>query len=472
MHRSYLFLLLLLSCYCFSLSAQDIKISPISVNERHSSEIAPFFKDSVMLFASNRKSSLFVNYFNDNKEYLYHIYQSRLKPDSTWTKPTPFQPEPDFFIPFNTGSVIYSTDDSLIFVTQNHYDSYKRSKKSSNGNLMGVYMATKSKRGWSRKTNLSFNSKRDYNTGHPAISDDGRYLIYVSDQKDGHGKMDIYVSEFVNGEWGESQNMGDHINTSETEVFPYYHPSGKLFFASDGHGGAGGLDLFYVVQTATGWSDPIAFDSSINTSADEFGCYISEDEQWGFFASNRDDVDNIYRFDRLFPTFDVCTQQVEDNFCFTLEEDGPIEVDTLPYVYNWDFGDGQSARGGIVIDHCFPGPGTYRIKLDLIDTLINVEMLAVADYEVELERTQQIFISSKDTVTLGEAIDFDLTKSYFSDFKPEAFYWDMGDGTKLKGETILHIFRTKGKYQIKCGATSADSPQTKLCSFKEIIVID
>jgi len=472
MHRSYLFLLLLLSCYCIPLRAQDIKISPIPVNERQSSEIAPFFKDSVMLFASNRKSSLLVNYFNSDNEHLYHIYRSRLKPDSTWTKPTAFQPEPDFFTRFNTGSVIYSEDDSLIFVTQNHYDSNKRAKGSKNGNLYGVYMAKRNNRGWSRKTNLPFNSKRDYNTAHPTISHDGRYLFFASDQNDGQGKMDIYVSEFVNGEWGESQNMGDQINTSETEVFPYYHPSGKLFFASDGHGGAGGLDLFYVVQTASGWSDPIAFDSSINTTADEFGCYISADEQWGFFASNRDDVDNLYRFDRLFPTFDVCTQQVEDNFCFTLEEDGPIEVDTLPYVYNWDFGDGQSARGGIIIDHCFPGPGTYRIKLDLIDTLINIEMLSVADYEVELERTQQIFISSKDTVSVGEAIDFDLTKSYFADFKPETFYWDMGDGTKLKGETILHIFRTKGKYQIKCGATSANSPQSKLCSFKEIIVID
>jgi len=471
MHRSYRFLLLFFFNSCISLTAQDIKISPIPVNGTQSSEIAPFFKDSVMLFASNRKNSLLVNYFDNNNEYLYHIYRSRLKNDSSWTKPTPYQPEPGFFTPFNTASIIYSADDSLIFVTQNHYDTYKRSRSSKNGNLVGIYMSQKNKRGWSRKENLPINSKRDYNTGHPALSTDGRYLFFVSDRTDGKGKTDIYVSEFVNGEWGESQNIGDHINTSGTEVFPYFHPSGKLFFASDGHGGAGGLDLFYVVQTASGWSDPIAFDSSINSPADEFSCYISEDEQWGFFASNRDAVDNLYRFDRLFPTFNVCNQQVEDNYCFTLEEDGPIEVDTLPYVYKWDFGDGQSARGEVV-DHCFPGPGVYHIKLDLIDTLINVEMLSVADYEVELERTQQIFISSKDTVSVGESVGFDLTKSYFTNFKPESFYWDMDDGTRLKGETIWHIFRTKGKYQIKCGATSIENPQSQLCSFKEITVID
>ena len=470
MQKSYLFFLLLFSCFCLPLQAQDIKISPIQVNGTHSSEIAPYFRDSVILFASNRKNSFLLNYFDENKNYLYHIYQSRLKADSTWTNPEPYQAE--FFSPFNTGSVTFSIDDSLVFVTQNHYDSYKRSRGSKNGNLMGIYMAKKNSRGWSRKENLSINSKRDYNTGHPALSNDGRYLFFVSDKPDGLGKTDIYVSEFSNGEWGEPKNMGNQINTSETEVFPYFHSSGKLFFASNGHGGAGGLDLFYVVKTASGWSNPIAFDASINSPADEFSCYISDDEQWGFFASNRNHVDNLYRFDRLFPTFAECTEQVEDNYCFTLEEDGPIEVDTLPYVYKWDFGDGQTARGGEVIDHCFPGPGTYRIKLDLIDTLINVEMLSVADYDIELERTQQIFISSKDTISVGETVHFDLTKSYFADFKPESFYWDMGDGTKVKGETILHIFRTKGKYRIKCGATSAETPQSQLCSFKEIIVID
>lgn len=471
MQRSYLYLIVLVFVINLPLRAQDVKITPLPVNGERSSEIAPFFKDSVMIFASNRKSGLWVNYFNGNKEYLYHIYQARLKKDSSWTKVTSFEPEPHFFSPFNTGSVAMSADDSLIFVTQNHYDTYKRSRKSRNGNLMGIYLAKKNNRGWSRKQNLSINSKRDYNTGHPTLSTDGRFLFFVSDQENGFGKTDIYLSELINGEWSEARNMGDHINTPETEVFPYYHPSGKLFFASNGHGGAGGLDIFYVFKTADGWSEPVAFDSSINSPSDEFGCFISDDEQWGIFASNREHEDNLYRFDRLFPNFDVCTEQAEDVFCFTLEEDGPIEIDTLPYVYKWDFGDGQFARGEVV-DHCFPGPGIYNVKLDLVDTLINVEMLNVAEYEVELERTQQIFITCKDTVSVGETVEFDLAQSYFADFNPETFYWDMGDETKMKGATIFHIFRKKGTYQVRCGAISAEDPKLKLCSYKQIVVTD
>ncbi|MBS2097016.1 PKD domain-containing protein [Carboxylicivirga linearis] len=451
--------------------AQDVQIQKLPFSSSSNNEMSPFLRDSILYYSSNQPVSFLKRYYDDNKQLLYHIFSAQLNADSTFTKPVRF--EKDFLSPFNTGSITFSEDGNVMFVGQNHYDTYKRSQRSRSGNLMGVYQSEMGNRGWSRKNNLPFNSRRNYNTAQPTISSDGQFLFFISDMEEGYGKTDIYYSEKINEEWGPAINMGDKINTSESELFPFYHSSGKLYFASNGHGGKGGLDLFYSLQTEEGWSTPIALDDDINTEANDFSCFISEDEQWGFFGSDRDGTDNLYRFDRLFPIFEACELQQEDSYCFEFYDDMTLEADDTegPYKYQWTFNNTDKAMGDTVL-YCFKGPGEYSVKLSMIDTSIGEEIFALSEYTIDVTRIEQIYITAQEDIKINQEITFDVTESHLGDFTPKEFYWDMGDGTLLKGETIHHIFRTKGKYLIKCGAISTKHPLLKMCSIKEIIVSD
>ncbi len=453
-----------------SLVAQNIKIQKLKFGSSTSSEMAPFYKDSVLYFSSNKKNSWVVSYYDQNKESLYHIYQVNLLSDSSFSKPSPFMLEK--VSPFNTGSIYISKDGKECYVTKNHFDTYKEALRGKNNEFMGIYSSYKSATGWDKAVGMPFNSLRDYNTGQPTFTPDGNTMFFVSDTRYGQGKCDIFYSEKKNGTWTDAQNLGKVINTVGNEVFPYFHPSGKLFFASDGYNGKGGLDIYYSVKGVDGWSTPLAYDDDINSEGNDFGFYLSEDETWGVFASNRNGPnDKLYRFDKVVPTFDSCRVQIEDSFCYTLFEDGPYKSDQKNLVYKWSFGDGVTGQGD-TIDHCFPGPGSFHIKLDVYDLLTKVELFTVAEYDVDIKRSQQIYIKAKKTVKVNELVTLDVSQSFLGDFVPKDYYWQLGDGSSQKGITIQHVFKEKGTYLVSCGAVSSDKPQQKMCSSVEIIVTE
>ncbi|TAJ09075.1 PKD domain-containing protein [Marinilabiliaceae bacterium JC017] len=468
--RSVILFFLFFISVCGSIYSQDIEVTRLPFNKPGSNNMAPFYRDSVLIFSSDRKNSVIINYFDAQDQPLFHLYKSRFLPDSTWSHPILYKPE--IFNVFNNSSLMVTQEGDQIFFTKNQYDTYGQSRKSKQGNLLGVFTIEKRTRSWSRPKSLGFNSRRQYNTGHPTLGPDDNILFFVSDMEGGFGKSDIYFSQKGgDGKWGEPQNIGSIINTPESEVFPFYHSSGKLFFASNGHDGQGGMDIFYSIKTAEGWSHPIALQPPVNSEMDDYACYIDQGEEWGFFTSNRDGKDNIYKFVKHFPSFTNISLQEEDNFCFTFFENGPYKSDTLPYIYKWNFGDGNSVQG-LEADHCFEGPGHYHIALEVFDTIANVNLFTVAQYPLELERKQQVYISGPDTIKVNELVSFNTHKSVLGKIKPKTFYWDLGDGIRKRGEKITHIFRTKGIYHITCGVVSIDDPNLKMCSSKEIVVIE
>ena len=112
-------------------------------------------------------------------------------------------------------------------------------------NLLGVFIIDVINGKWGRPTSFEFNSRRSYSCGHPTVSPDGKTLFYVSNQEDGFGETDIYMSVYDGTNWSEPKNLGKTINTSGKEIFPFYHPSGKLYFSSNGINGKGDFDIYY-----------------------------------------------------------------------------------------------------------------------------------------------------------------------------------------------------------------------------------
>ncbi len=144
-----------------------------------------------------------------------------------------------------------------------------------------------------------------YSDKQPSISPDGNHLYFVSTRPGGFGGYDIWRSaKQPDGSWGIPTNLGATINSSGDEQSPFIHFDNQtLYFASNGHVGMGGLDLFVTrKQSDTTWSVPANLGYPINTYRDEDGLIVNARGTTAYYSSDRntDTGRDIYTF-ALYP---------------------------------------------------------------------------------------------------------------------------------------------------------------------------
>ncbi|HYV94188.1 MAG TPA: OmpA family protein [Chitinophagales bacterium] len=160
---------------------------------------------------------------------------------------------------------------------------------------------------WSDPTEVSiFNDSCNVKT--PFLSSDGKELYVSSDVDGGYGAKDLYVlTKNTDGNWSNPQNLGPNINTPGEEAFPQLSADGKLYFASNGQEGMGGLDIFSAARINKQWNNVQNMRSPINSGADDFALVfekVKPEDQYkiksqGYFVSNRQGgkgKDDIYFF--------------------------------------------------------------------------------------------------------------------------------------------------------------------------------
>ncbi len=164
-----------------------------------------------------------------------------------------------------------------------------------------IYFSKKKGKGWPFPVlfPLPYDSVTTF--GHPSISADGKLLYFSSDMKGGEGGKDIWmVKKMKRDKWSEPINLGDQINTSGDELFPFIHDDGALYFASTGHTGMGGMDIYKAEFDIEGTLLSISnMKSPINSSQDDFGIIFEGKDERGYFSSNRSGGrggDDIYQF--------------------------------------------------------------------------------------------------------------------------------------------------------------------------------
>ncbi len=194
-------------------------------------------------------------------------------------------------------AVFYDEGGKVIFTRNNHEKGKVKTSEEGITKLKLFYAERNAEGEWSKPVELPFNSD-EYSVGHPAISKDGNTLYFASDMPGGQGGVDIYKSTWNNDQWGAPINMGNEINTEGNELFPTLFADKDLYFASNGHGGLGGLDIF--VSDVSKQSVKVNnVGSPINGPLDDFGLVMLSDGQSGFFSSNREgsgNKDDIYSF--------------------------------------------------------------------------------------------------------------------------------------------------------------------------------
>ncbi|MFE3871704.1 OmpA family protein, partial [Flavobacterium sp. ZS1P70] len=163
-----------------------------------------------------------------------------------------------------------------------------------------IYKASLVNDKWSNVTELPFDSN-NYSTAHPALSPDGKTLYFASDMPGTLGQSDLFkVTINEDGSFGTPLNLGNKINTEGRETFPFVNYENEIYFASDGHPGLGGLDIFMSKINEDGTFSPIQnVGADVNSPKDDFAYLIDTKSRRGFFSSNRDGgqgYDDIYKF--------------------------------------------------------------------------------------------------------------------------------------------------------------------------------
>ncbi len=197
----------------------------------------------------------------------------------------------------NESTAVFTKDGKTIYFTRNDAEV----KNKTNRIYLKIYKATFSNGRWENITELPFNSS-EFNCAHPTLSNDEKKLYFVSDRPGTLGQSDIFmVAIKEDGTYGTPINLGKTVNTEGRESFPYITRNGELIFASDGHLGLGGLDLFKIAQNPMddSFGDIENLGIPFNSSFDDFAYTEAPDGRYGYISSNRPGgkgYDDIYKF--------------------------------------------------------------------------------------------------------------------------------------------------------------------------------
>lgn len=216
------------------------------------------------------------------------IYVSKKNEKGVWQRPE--AAEGELNTDFDEGITSFSPDGTTMYFA-------KARRELNSATSVEIYTSQRSEAKWSAPVKFEITADTISAYGDPAVSPDGNWLYFSSDMPGGQGGKDLWrinLKERV----GTLENLGDVINTPGDERFPYVRSDSVLYFASNGHAGLGGLDIYKATMTPSGGWNIENMGWPMNSSYDDFGITFGDGES-GFFSSNRNDArgyDHIYSF--------------------------------------------------------------------------------------------------------------------------------------------------------------------------------
>lgn len=373
---------------------------------------------------------------------------------------------------FHDGPITFSADGKTAYFTRIQTINKKLSNNIGAENNLGVFKATFNGSEWTDIQPCFFNSN-DYNVGQPSLSTDGNKMFVVSDKDGGFGGKDIYYSELKNGQWSDLFNLGEDVNSSSNEMFPFINKKGKLFYSSDKEGGNGGLDVYSAYQDNERWIELNLQDTSINSAFDDFGIVWNQEQTEGYFSSNRNGSDDIFKITVIYPEFTDCEELKEEQLCFEFFEEATLNADSVAMVYEWDFGDGSKEQQ-LEVYHCYKDPGLYIVELNVMDSMIDKTFINEATYELEILPIIQPRVVCPDSVFINEEFTIDVQQGKWEAYTIESSYINFGDEQVVKARQEKHRYKTPGEkiVEVLIAGTNLETGKLELnCFYKTIKVV-
>lgn len=253
-------------------------------------DFSPMFNGEVIYFTTTNEKVVGTKRSEITGMKRSDIWMVRKNERGEWQRPEAIEGELN--TEWDEGIVSFSPDGSTMYLTRS-----MRTPDRDTG--VNIYTSTRSDAQWSAPVKFDITNDTLSSYGHPAVSPSGEYLYFASDMP-GNGGKDIWRIN-LRERAGSLENLGDAINTSGDEMFPYLLTDSIMYFASDGHPGLGGLDIFKATLTPSGGWLVENMGYPINSEGDDFGItFATPGKESGYFSSNRGDgrgYDHLYSFE-------------------------------------------------------------------------------------------------------------------------------------------------------------------------------
>ena len=223
------------------------------------------------------------------------IYFSKKDEKGVWSRPEVV--EGGLNTEHDEGAAAFSPDGSTMYLA--------RAVRQDWPTIVEIYTSSRSEAKWSAPQKFEITADTLSSYSDPFVSPDGQWLYFASDIPGGQGGIDIWRIN-LKDKHGTLENLGPQINTKGNDRFPNVRTDSLLYFASDGHPGMGGLDLFVAKLQPREEGDNVSMDRweienmgvPMNSAGDDFGITFGTGES-GYFSSNRGDArgyDHIFSF--------------------------------------------------------------------------------------------------------------------------------------------------------------------------------
>jgi peptidoglycan-associated lipoprotein len=256
------------------------------VNSREA-DFAPAFYNNTyqeIIFTSTREGAEGKEEDKWTGQNFSDLFVAKKDKNNEWSAPVPVDASETVNTKANEGAATLNSKFKKLYFTR-----CSNTKQVQSG--CQIYVSTRSGRNWGAVSMLDITGIDTLSIiGQPTISENELIIYYSADRKGGFGGKDIWVStrDSKSKPFSRPLNIGPKVNTPGDELFPFLRNDTTLYFASDGHGGMGGLDIFIVTMDSTGnWGEPKNLKYPINSTMDDFGIVFHPEEEWGFLSSNR-----------------------------------------------------------------------------------------------------------------------------------------------------------------------------------------
>jgi outer membrane protein OmpA-like peptidoglycan-associated protein/tetratricopeptide (TPR) repeat protein len=280
-------------------------IKDAGINSQYS-DYGSAYSGNKLIFTSSRDTGNFAQRKHQwSNQYFTNMYSADITPkdgkgiiEDSLSVPEKFAKNINSRL--HEATPIFTKDGKTMYFTRNNFNNGKKGKDANRITLLKVYKATLIDNQWKNAEELPFNSD-SYSVAHPSLSPDEKTMYFASDMPGTHGQSDLWkVKINDDGSFGTPENLGVGINTEGKESFPIFTNENELYFATDGHPGLGGLDIFMSRMNADGsFKEPINIGAPANSPQDDFAYLIDTKTRKGFLTSNRDGgkgYDDIYKF--------------------------------------------------------------------------------------------------------------------------------------------------------------------------------
>ncbi|MBK9513768.1 MAG: OmpA family protein [Flavobacteriales bacterium] len=316
----------------FTQDLDRFSIRQVSTNTPFSDFGAAWLGQGRVIFSSSRHESIGLQRRAAiNDQPFLDLYTADVETDGGLSNALPLSA---LNTKYHEGPASANASGDVIWFTRNNF--FKgRAQRSQNGlSRLSLYKARIGGNDRGEVEQFLYNNS-EVSIGHPSLSPSGRDLYFVSDMPGGFGGTDLYVCREQAGQWGEPENLGATVNTPYNESFPFIAANGTLYFASNGHAGLGGLDIFAADPGANGvFAAAVNVGAPVNGPKDDFAFIIDASNKKGYFSSNRPGGagdDDIYAFTMLAPLEQrfLCTGVVIDDEYETPVIEAQVELRDL-----------------------------------------------------------------------------------------------------------------------------------------------